>query len=100
MGDIIHSLPAVAALRRALPAARTERARVRVGAGVLHAQRTSARDENQPATGAAAEAAVFSAADFPLPQTSAHDSFLRELALGGRFALINPGAGWGAKCWP
>lgn len=40
---------------------------------------------------------------FPLPQDSATehavDQRLRKSGING-FALINPGAGWGAKCWP
>jgi heptosyltransferase-1 len=40
--------------------------------------------------------------EFPLPWDAASqawcDSELR--ALGAGFAIMNPGAGWGAKCWP
>jgi heptosyltransferase-1 len=41
--------------------------------------------------------------EFPLPHDSGADSAcrrrLQELGTG-EFAIINPGAGWGAKCWP
>jgi len=46
---------------------------------------------------------VKSAVNFPLPvdpaAEGAVDNQLRELGIH-TFALINPGAGWGAKCWP
>jgi heptosyltransferase I len=28
------------------------------------------------------------------------NAFIQEFGLGGRFAILNPGAGWGAKQWP
>lgn len=40
---------------------------------------------------------------FPLPRDPAAERAMeRQLHLHGlhRFALVNPGAGWGAKCWP
>lgn len=43
-------------------------------------------------------------AHFELPRfdeaEAAVDRWLRELALGGSFATINPGAGWPSKVWP
>jgi heptosyltransferase-1 len=41
--------------------------------------------------------------EFPLPEDAQHDDWANnELARRGiaDFALLNPGAGWGAKCWP
>jgi heptosyltransferase I len=41
--------------------------------------------------------------DFPFPHDAQQDEWVtRELARRsiGQFVLLNPGAGWGAKCWP
>ncbi len=43
--------------------------------------------------------ARFELPSFPEAQ-AAVDRWLRELALGGAFAAINPGAGWPSKVWP
>ena len=38
----------------------------------------------------------------PFPSSSAEEAWTNQLIadLSPQFALINPGAGWGAKCWP
>ncbi len=39
--------------------------------------------------------------DFPLPLDPHHESWADSLVREtGTFALLSPGAGWGAKCWP
>ena len=45
--------------------------------------------------------APLTAADFDLPRSPQAEGWCKEaLKSIGKFAILNPGSGWGAKCWP
>jgi heptosyltransferase-1 len=94
-------------------------ARVRFGfsrpiespAGLIYTRRVVARgrhiaEQNVSLTVAAAASAGIAAEpvyEFPLPSDAKFDSWARaELQQRriGKFLMMTPGAGWGAKCWP
>lgn len=108
-----HAIDLQGAIRSAL-LAKTSGARVRAGA--LHPRELPARwwynvKAHTPArhvidqaveTVSAAVGHVIDAETVPFPISAEAERWTDELlrTASSQFAIINPGAGWGAKCWP
>src|SRR5205085_1486193 len=80
-------------------------------AGLFYTRREAARGQHIAEQNISLADAVFALAHaaapapqafaFPLPCDAQHEAWADTLRRRvGTFALINPGAGWGAKCWP
>ena len=108
-----HAIDLQGAIRSALLARASD---ARVKAGALHPRELPARwwynvKAHTPAEHVVDQAAeVVSAAvgrsidpaPVPFPHSAESERWTQDLlrAVSPQFAIINPGAGWGAKCWP
>src|SRR5205814_2108606 len=99
MGDIIHAMPAVAGLRAAFPESRIDWAIEERWSPLLRA-RPSGTDDDVLLSAAIGRGIDPSPPPFPIAADAERwaDDLLAPSSRP--FAITNPGAGWGAKCWP